>query len=115
MDRVVGHGAPAGERQRALGRRHPGAVLEVLHADRHAGQRPGIAPRRHRGVHRLGRGVRQPLVEVDERAQPIVARCDRGQRVGQDVDRLPLAAPHRLGDPDDRLAHSHPLVVASGA
>ena len=48
-----------------MGRGHAGAVLEVLHSDRHAGQRAGILPGRHPGVHRLGRAadipVEQPL------------------------------------------------------
>jgi hypothetical protein len=100
VDGVLGHRTAPGEDERAAGGRHAGAVLEVLDADGHAGERPGVAPGGQRGVDRLGRRAGQALVDVHERAQALVARGDGGQRLVEHLDGPPLAAAHRLRDLD---------------
>jgi hypothetical protein len=42
------------EQQRAVRGRHAGAVLQILHADRHAGERPRVLAPRDGRVDRLG-------------------------------------------------------------
>ena len=70
MDRVEGLGRTVGEPSRPPCRRHAGAVLEVLHAERHPGQWAELlGPRQHGGVD--GRSGRQGAfgVEMNERPQ----------------------------------------------
>ena len=87
--------------QRALRRRHALAVLEVLHTERHPGQRARVFAACDRRVDRLGGAVRELGVDMDEGVERCVVGVNGGEALVEHLDRLHLARAHRLGRFDD--------------
>ena len=85
------------EPARTLRRRHARAVLEVLHAERHAGQRPELVdpPVAHRGVDRPRRVQRGLGVDVHERVERGIVTLDRVEARGRSAPR-PSSRPARI-------------------
>ncbi len=101
VDRVRGGRWSALEPQRALAGRHPLAVVEVLHAERHAGEGPRILAASDSLVDPLGRGAREVDIDVHERVQLRVVAIDRGQRLVERLGGLHLASAHERSGLDD--------------
>jgi hypothetical protein len=92
---------------RAVGRRHARAVVEVLHAERHARERAGVVARGDASVDR-GRGRERAIaVEVHERVQLGVAAPDRVEALRRDVDRARRARANGIGRLDGGTLFSH--------
>jgi hypothetical protein len=89
--------------QRAVAGRHPGAVLQVLHPERHTGERPELLPPSlgHGPVDALRGSTRSVGVEVHERVQLRVAGIDARQAGLDQVERAAAPRPDVLGGLDD--------------
>ena len=96
MDRVARHRRTAHVEQRALRRRHPFTVLEVLDAERDACERAGVSTTRDRLVDCLGGAVGKLGVEVHERVERRVVGLDRGKALIERLDGLHLTVAYSL-------------------
>ena len=112
VDLVLSRRRSSGEPPRAPRRRHAGAILEVLHAEGHAGQRAELAgpAARHRTVDGGGLIEGARAVEVHERVERTVALLDDGQALAHQVGGRDLARSHELGGFDGG-GHGHPATV----
>ena len=89
------------EEQRALRRRHARAVLEILHAERDAGQRARVVAPRNRGIDGFGGAVGEVGIEMDEGVERLVVSIDGSQALVEHLDRLHLAPADGLSRLDD--------------
>ena len=103
MHRVVLDRRPALVEQRPLRRGHARAVLEVLHAEGHAGERPGVLAALDACVDRRGLTAGGLRVEVHEGVELRVALVDGDEALVEHLGGLALTAANRLGNFDDRV------------
>ena len=82
-------------------RRHTPAVLEVLDAERHAGEPAGVLALGHSLVDVLGGGARRIGIQVHEGVELTVAGGDGVEALVEDLGRLQLPGPDGFGDLDD--------------
>ena len=82
--------------------RHAGAVLEVLHAERHPGQRAWVFAARHLLVDCFRRLPGQVGVDVHEGVQLVVLGVDGGQALVEHRRGLQLPPPDGFSDLHNR-------------
>ncbi len=92
--RVLGRRRTVGIGGRTVGGHVARGVLQVLHPEGDAGQRSRVLPRRHLGVHRVGRGPGPSLVDGHEGVDGGVVGRDGRQRM---VDQLGCRTGPRSG------------------
>jgi len=85
-----------------VGRRHPRAVLQVLHPEGHAGERAGIVAPRHGFVDGLRVRSGRVGVDVHEGVEVVVAGGDGVEALIEYLGRLEPARPDGFGDLNDR-------------
>ena len=112
VDRIGIRGWSSFEPERALAGRHALAVVEVLHAEGHSRQRPGVDTAGDHLVDALSRGTREVGIEVHEGVELAVVPVDRGQRLVERLGGLHLAASHEGRRLDDS-AHLSPPSIGS--
>ncbi len=88
------------EQQRPVRRRQPARVLEILHPNRYAGERTGIAPGGDGFVHRGGGDARSVLVEHDEGVERVVVFGDAAETLVEDLGGLQLTGTNSFGNLD---------------
>ncbi len=90
-----GGGRVVGVQRGAVGRDVPDRVLQILHAERDAGQRPGVVPGRDALVERIGLHEGALAVDRDEGVVGRIEPLDPRQRHLGQLTRADLLGPHR--------------------
>src|SRR5206468_7463049 len=98
------------EGPRATGGRHASDVEDVLHADRHAVQRPAKAARARLALALARGGPRAVGVDEGPRGQAIVEATDPREACLDQIDGAHAAGPDALG----RLARAEPGELNGG-
>ena len=110
--RVARHRRPTRVPQRSATGRHSGAVVEVLHAERHAGERTRILAGGDQRVDSLCVATSLVGIEVDEGVELVVAAIDRRQALVECLNGGEVSSSHLVCCVDDR-AHGASVAMVS--